>query len=352
MSYGPGMGGATVAGAPWYAAPPNPQAKRRCTPDAAAARRGGRLPDASGRERARAEAGLDGAVRRCFRKESFLTVPVSEVGELRGLRELGEEASHDPAFCAGADRGGAPRGVRPDPADGSGQDRSHQGRNATQAKTAFRFWPRQVYAPYFETWTTDSIPAIAAKSGARFFSLAFLQTRKKGSCALTWNGTKSEPVPGPRYHAQIAALRLMGGDVMPTFGGFSADSTGDRDRRLLHQRRHDRGRLRGGDQGLPRDQAGHGRGGQLAGQHRGHRPAEQGDRAGGGVGQASRLAAAGRVHAAGRADGPGSGRVARTAERGRGRRASRHRQHHDLRLLPGQGAEAAGHGHRGDHRRA
>src|SRR5256884_121988 len=99
---------------------------------------------------------------------------------------------------------------------------------AAQAGTAGReaVWPRQVYAPYFETWTSDSIPAIAAKSGARFFSLAFLQTAKKGSCALTWNGTKSEPVPGPRYRAQIAALRRLGGDVMPTFGGFSADSTG------------------------------------------------------------------------------------------------------------------------------
>ena len=94
------------------------------------------------------------------------------------------------------------------------------------ARSALRLWPRQVYAPYFETWTSDSIPVVAAKSGARFFSLAFLQTVKKGSCALTWNGTKSEPVPGPRYRAQIAALRRLGGDVMPTFGGFSADSTG------------------------------------------------------------------------------------------------------------------------------
>jgi hypothetical protein len=73
-----------------------------------------------------------------------------------------------------------------------------QARTSAQAGAAGRgaFWPRQVYAPYFETWTSDSIPAVAAKSGARFFSLAFLQTAKKGSCALTWNGTKSEPVPG------------------------------------------------------------------------------------------------------------------------------------------------------------
>src|SRR5690348_10751989 len=62
-------------------------------------------------------------------------------------------------------------------------------------------WSRQGYAPSFETWTSDSIPVVAAKSGARFFSLAFLQTVKKGSCGRTWNGTKGEPVPGPRYRA-------------------------------------------------------------------------------------------------------------------------------------------------------
>jgi len=100
-----------------------------------------------------------------------------------------------------------------------------QARATVQAKTAFRIWPRHVFAPYFETWTTDSIPAVAWKSEARYFSLAFLQTAKKGSCALTWNGTKTQPVPGPRYQGQIARLRQLGGDVMPTFGGFSADST-------------------------------------------------------------------------------------------------------------------------------
>ena len=42
-----------------------------------------------------------------------------------------------------------------------------QARATVQAKTAFRIWPRHVYAPYFETWTTDSIPAVAWKSEAR-----------------------------------------------------------------------------------------------------------------------------------------------------------------------------------------
>ncbi len=100
--------------------------------------------------------------------------------------------------------------------------------STTQTHSAhggFRSWPWQVYSPYLETWTSDSIPAIAAKSGARYFSLAFIQTPKAGSCAMTWNGTKSQPIPGPRYQAQIAQLRRMGGDVAPTFGGFSADTT-------------------------------------------------------------------------------------------------------------------------------
>ncbi|HEY1001406.1 MAG TPA: hypothetical protein VGD83_17355, partial [Streptosporangiaceae bacterium] len=58
-----------------------------------------------------------------------------------------------------------------------------QARAAAQAGAAGRgaVWPRQVYAPYFETWTSGRIPAVAVKSGARFFSLAFLQTAKKGS---------------------------------------------------------------------------------------------------------------------------------------------------------------------------
>jgi hypothetical protein len=86
-------------------------------------------------------------------------------------------------------------------------------------------WPRHVYAPYVETWTSDSIPQLAAQSGARFFSLAFIQTAAAGSCALAWDGDSTRPIPGSTYQAQIAQLRQMGGDVAPTFGGYSADTT-------------------------------------------------------------------------------------------------------------------------------
>jgi Glycosyl hydrolases family 18 len=83
------------------------------------------------------------------------------------------------------------------------------------------------YAPYFETWTSDKLPVIASESGARDLTLAFLQTPRRGSCAVAWNGVRSQEVkPGGRYTSQIAALRKMGGDVIPSFGGYSADQNG------------------------------------------------------------------------------------------------------------------------------
>ena len=87
--------------------------------------------------------------------------------------------------------------------------------------------PRHVYAPYFETWTPNNIPAVARKSGARYLTLAFLQTPKKGSCTVAWNGDPRQVVkPGGRYVHQVRELRAMGGDVVPSFGGFSADQGG------------------------------------------------------------------------------------------------------------------------------
>jgi len=96
------------------------------------------------------------------------------------------------------------------------------------AATTHRGRPaRPVYAPYFETWTKDSIPAVARASGARYLTLAFLQTPRRGSCSVAWNGDRHQVVkPGARYVGQIARLRAMGGDVVPSFGGYSADQDG------------------------------------------------------------------------------------------------------------------------------
>src|SRR5436190_17538536 len=86
--------------------------------------------------------------------------------------------------------------------------------------------PAHVYAPYFETWTTDGLTTTAQASGAKYFTLAFLETLSKTSCTLAWNGSKSDPVSNGRYLSDIASLRAAGGDVIPSFGGWSADQGG------------------------------------------------------------------------------------------------------------------------------
>jgi Glycosyl hydrolases family 18 len=86
--------------------------------------------------------------------------------------------------------------------------------------------PAHVYSPYFETWTTDSITTVANQSGVRYFTLAFLETLSKTSCTLAWNGTSSQTVTSGRYLSDIASLRALGGDVTPSFGGWSADQGG------------------------------------------------------------------------------------------------------------------------------
>ncbi len=87
--------------------------------------------------------------------------------------------------------------------------------------------PAHVYAPYYETYlapNTASLTATAQASGARYFSLAFLQATAKGSCSIDWNSNSSQPLNF--YNSDIASLRALGGDVIPTFGGFSADHGG------------------------------------------------------------------------------------------------------------------------------
>jgi len=99
---------------------------------------------------------------------------------------------------------------------------------ATSATAAtFTPLPAHVYAPYYETYlapNTPSISATAQQSGARYFTLAFLQSTGKSSCTLAWNGNSAQPLG--YYAADIAALRAAGGDVIPSFGGYSADQGG------------------------------------------------------------------------------------------------------------------------------
>ena len=87
--------------------------------------------------------------------------------------------------------------------------------------------PAHVYAPYYETYLAPNNPSLTATSqasGAKYFTLAFLQSTGKSSCSLDWNGNSAQPLN--YYAADIASLRAAGGDVIPSFGGYSADQGG------------------------------------------------------------------------------------------------------------------------------
>jgi hypothetical protein len=101
---------------------------------------------------------------------------------------------------------------------------------AAQQAAAFRpgggYWPRHVYAPYYESWETGSIAQSAAQSGSPYETIAFIQAPSAGSCSLTWNGDSTEPIPGSTFAAAIATLQKHGGNVIPSFGGYGADTGG------------------------------------------------------------------------------------------------------------------------------
>jgi len=91
---------------------------------------------------------------------------------------------------------------------------------------AGRGLPRHVFAPYYETYdTSGDLAALSQQSGARYLSLAFLETAQPGSCTAYWNGDTSEPVASSSFGADIAAIQAAGGNVIPSFGGYTADTT-------------------------------------------------------------------------------------------------------------------------------
>jgi hypothetical protein len=92
---------------------------------------------------------------------------------------------------------------------------------------SFHSLPQHVFAPYFETYDTSAGPAaLSQQSGARFLSLAFLETAQAGSCTAYWNGDTSEPISPASFGRDIAAIQSEGGNVIPSFGGYTADTTG------------------------------------------------------------------------------------------------------------------------------
>jgi hypothetical protein len=87
--------------------------------------------------------------------------------------------------------------------------------------------PRYVFAPYFETYdTSGDLATLSQQSGAKYLALAFLQTAQAGSCTAYWDGNTSEPIAQSSFGSDIATIQAAGGNVIPSFGGYSADTTG------------------------------------------------------------------------------------------------------------------------------
>jgi hypothetical protein len=73
------------------------------------------------------------------------------------------------------------------------------GPGSSSAESHPRALPARVFAPYCETWTTNRLIRVAGRSGARHFSLAFIQAPRRGSCLPAWNGDPAEPTSAGRY---------------------------------------------------------------------------------------------------------------------------------------------------------
>jgi hypothetical protein len=86
--------------------------------------------------------------------------------------------------------------------------------------------PAHVSAPYFEAWTGESPAALAAESGNKYLTMAFLQTAAPGSCTAYWNGDSTQPIAKASFGSDIARIQARGGNVVPSFGGYAADTTG------------------------------------------------------------------------------------------------------------------------------
>jgi Glycosyl hydrolases family 18/Carbohydrate binding domain len=86
--------------------------------------------------------------------------------------------------------------------------------------------PAHVFAPYFEAYNGDDPATLSQESGAKYLTFAFIQTASAGSCTAYWNGDTSQPLTSATFGSDISSIQSSGGNVIPSFGGYTADSTG------------------------------------------------------------------------------------------------------------------------------
>jgi hypothetical protein len=79
-------------------------------------------------------------------------------------------------------------------------------------------------APYlFLGWGEPPSPAaVMAATGVRSFTMAFVLS--DGGCSPAWDGTR--PLTGGADQAAIDEIRAAGGDIVPSFGGWSGNKLG------------------------------------------------------------------------------------------------------------------------------
>jgi hypothetical protein len=86
--------------------------------------------------------------------------------------------------------------------------------------------PSHVFSPYFEAYSGDSPLTLSQESGAKYLTMAFIQTASPGSCTPLWNGDTSMPIASSSFGSDISAIQAAGGNVIPSFGGYTADHDG------------------------------------------------------------------------------------------------------------------------------
>jgi hypothetical protein len=86
--------------------------------------------------------------------------------------------------------------------------------------------PAHVFAPYFEAYNGDNPVTLSQESGAKYLTFAFIQTASAGSCTAYWNGDTSQPISSSTFGSDISTIQADGGNVIPSFGGYTADTTG------------------------------------------------------------------------------------------------------------------------------
>ncbi len=86
--------------------------------------------------------------------------------------------------------------------------------------------PAHVFSPYWEAYSGDDPLAESQASGDKYLTAAFLQTASAGSCTAYWNGSSSQPISSSTWGSDFATIQADGGNVIPSFGGYTADHDG------------------------------------------------------------------------------------------------------------------------------